>query len=90
MKTGIQLATQERTEMIEKHGRTVERDVEENPNGELLDGALAILNGDREQFPPHWNENICDKIMNKKEWVDKLAIAAAFIMAEIDRIQNTK
>lgn len=41
--TGIELIAQERQEQIEKHGHTIERDIVENSNGELIKGVIALL-----------------------------------------------
>ena len=45
MKTGIELIAEERQEQIEKHGRSIERDVKENDNYQLSNaaGLLALI-----------------------------------------------
>lgn len=89
MKTGIELIAQERKEQIEKHGRTVERDVKENPSGELVLGAMNLIHKNCywEDFPAVWDRQICEN-MAKKPRKERLIIAAALLVAEIDRLQN--
>lgn len=70
MKTGIELISEERREQIEKHGRTVERDVHENhgqyidhngieiDNPQLLFAASQLIDGDNGIFRQHWQEMI--------------------------------
>lgn len=43
MQTGIELITKERQEQIEKHGRTIESDVEYNDNYELTDAVSMLI-----------------------------------------------
>lgn len=43
MKSGIELIAKERQEQIEKHGRTIEHDVENNDNEQLAMGAEMLL-----------------------------------------------
>ena len=93
MKSGIELIAIERQEQIEKHGRTIIKDVAENsrPVGHLkmqplLIGAVkctGVVGG--LPWPDNWNEVVCDKI-DKKTRKEKLIIAGAFIAAEIDRL----
>lgn len=87
MKTGIELIAQERKEQIEKHGRTVEKDVRENPSGELALGAANLIhvNCHENDFPGVWDVMIC-RHMAQKSYKDRLIIAGAFIAAEIDRL----
>ena len=90
-RTGIELIAAERQEQIEKHGRTIARDVDENPNGRLVTGALALIRSESKGFwdemPMTWNPNICRK-MAKKSYKERLIIGGALIAAEIDRLQN--
>lgn len=94
MKTGIELIAQERQEQIEKHGRTVERDVIENDNQQLSIGAEMLLAVEHEEgidsnsYPDGWNHDICMKMIGKS-YRERLIIAGALIAAELDRI-NTK
>lgn len=87
MKTGIELIAIERQEQIEKHGRTIAKDVIENPNEELKYGAMAALEGYEFLFPIDWADDIC-RIIANKSYRKRLIIAGALIAAEIDRIQN--
>lgn len=84
--SGIGLIASERQEQFFKHSRYIDEDVEENPNGELIQGAISLLDGNNTKMPEKWDKNICDR-MTKKSYKEKLIIAGAFIAAEIDRIQ---
>lgn len=91
-KTGIQLISIERQEQIEKHGRTIERDVKENYNRQLSEGALMLLMVDHTEgiddhdYPDGWNKEICARMIYKP-YKERLIIAGALIAAELDRIQ---
>ena len=94
MKTGIELIAIERTEQIFKHGRTIEKDVKENPNGELSTGASIFCLPDfgcleeedlMDRLPDEWDRNLCEKIISKP-YKERLIIAGALIAAEIDRL----
>lgn len=43
MKTGIELIAEERREQIEKHGRTIERDILYNRTRQLSSGAAMLI-----------------------------------------------
>ena len=92
MKTGIELIAIERQEQIEKHGYTIERDVDsydfENNDGlyELPVMAIAAIEGNDGHAPAGWDLVLVQKICDK-EYKDRLIIAGALIAAEIDRIQ---
>lgn len=85
--TGLEMVVRERIEMIEKHGKTVDFDIRYNSNGELKQGAIACLSKQAD-FPTHWNQANCRHIRDNKIEIDRLAVAAAFCVAEIDRILN--
>ena len=98
MKTGIELITIERQEQIEKHGRTIEKDVLENTTEELSFGAALLCCPDPtamgfdpasgEGRPEKWDKPIWIKMMSKP-YKDRLVIAGALIAAELDRLRNT-
>ena len=84
--TGIEMIAKERQEQIEKHGRTIEKDVRENSDYQLSIGALKLLDP-TDQLPPNgWDINIYNK-MRHKPYKDRLIIAGALIAAEIDRLE---
>lgn len=93
METGIQLIAHERREQIEKHGRTIARDVVENYNEQLAIGAAMLLAAeweegiDPESYPDGWDKEICNKML-AKPYKERLIIAGALIAAEIDRLQQ--
>jgi len=82
---GVELIAQERKEQIEKHGRTVERDVIENAHYELSGGAVQLL-GLNGQKPQDWDAAIWERMVGKS-LKERLIIAGALIAAEIDRMQ---
>ncbi len=91
MKQGIGLIAKERAEQIEKHGRTVEKDVKQNGFNQLKSAAIMLLGGYPHQdedngTPFNWDEAIWDH-MEAKSYKERLIIAGALIAAEIDRIQ---
>lgn len=90
MKSGVELIAEERLEQILKHGRTTERDVEENCDYQLRIGAMRLI-GDRDDYPsPNgWNKALWAKMISKS-FKDRLIIAGALIAAEIDRIQEAE
>lgn len=93
MKTGIELIAEERREQIEKHGRTILKDVAYNstPTGpfKILPIKIAVANllgvVGGVPYPDHWDKEICIKMQSKSE-IGKLATAGALIAAEIDRL----
>lgn len=66
MKTGIELIAQERQEQIEKHGRTIEKDVEYN-HGKYTDHNGEQINNPQLTAAARWL--IHDDVM--KYWVDQ-------------------
>lgn len=87
MKTGIQLISEERDEQISKHGYSMSHDVNVNFDGELITAALGVISGSDRSFPPDW-DLVQVRYMCAKPYKERLAIAGAFIAAEIDRLQN--
>ena len=87
-KTGAELIAIERQEQIEKHGRTVERDLNENKFSQLIDGAIGLLCEPRpNDKPSHWDSTLWTKMKNKP-YKERLIIAGALIAAELDCIQT--
>jgi hypothetical protein len=86
MKTGIELIADERAEQIEKHGITIEEDVNKNRNYELPNGAIMSITGYIDKMPYGWNYKICQHIVGKP-YKERLIIAGALIAAEIDKLQ---
>jgi hypothetical protein len=98
-KTGIELIAQERQEQIEKHGRTIDRDIAENDKNQLSSGAsilalnypficLEVYDVEESHCPPDWDQELWCKMVNKP-YKERLIIAGALIAAEIDRLQNS-
>lgn len=95
MKTGIELITQERKEQIEKHGRSIQSDIDTNNFGQLAWAASWLTSrylkdrGVKYTAPTGWDLQAWQKI-HDKPYKERLIIAGALIAAEIDRIQNYK
>ena len=87
--TGAEFITKERDEQLEKHGISVAADYEANANGELLDAATAIIQRDPVVWPITWDSATYKKIRLKPR-EEQLAIAGAFLAAEIDRLQMSQ
>ena len=97
MKTAIELIEQERTEQIEKHGFSLEKDSIYYKNGELLQAALFCkeqafikLFGTKEEivkWPKGWGQYFEIKVRNKSV-IDQLTVCGAFYLAELDRTGN--
>lgn len=93
MKTGLELVSQERNEQLEKHGRTIQQDVVQNKEGQLIHAVANLIGFDDGlnvgyTYPDGWNMEYFDKIM-EKPIKERLIIAGALICAEIDRLNNT-
>lgn len=94
MSTGIELITKKRLEQIEKHGRTVERDVIENDSYQLMKAIHTMIfysdidkESDfyiNERIPAGWNKQVWMK-MCRKPYDERLAIGGALVAAELDR-----
>jgi hypothetical protein len=92
--TGIELVAKEREEQIKKHGYTVSKDVAHNstPTGPfkmlpfriMVGNLMGIIGG--VPYPENWSEEVISKLRSKTE-IEKLAVAGAFICAEIDRLK---
>lgn len=94
MKTGIELIAIERQEQIEKHGRTIESDINNNKAYQLTEAAAVLLTekvrSAKQRFslmPDDWDDEISLK-MCRKSRKERLIIAGALIAAELDKIQN--
>jgi uncharacterized protein with gpF-like domain len=83
--TGIQLIAKERKEQIEKHGYTIEKDVLRNTDGQLIQAAIyALTENPADYIYDHSWDEVIDHFDGKTSKVEKLAIAGAFIAAQID------
>ena len=102
MKTGIELITEERQEQIEKHNRTVEYDIKNNSQGQLVEGIMLLVSNvgfkrggiemPKDAFedlrPSDWGRELLWKMLGKPE-IEQLQIIGAFAAAEIDRLSQT-
>lgn len=92
LKTGVELINDERNEQIEKHGRTVKKDVLENDDYQLSRFAsvlcLPFTNSFNAKYdiPHNWDKELCVKMLNKT-YHERLIIAGALLAAEFDRIK---
>jgi hypothetical protein len=89
--TGLYAVIKERSEQLLKHGRSIAQDVQFNGDYQLTEAAqkLLIKKNNRCQAdmeaPKGWNEDVWNKMM-QKGYEERSVIAAALIVAEIDRI----
>lgn len=84
--TAIDAIIQERKEQLVKHKRSVIRDMQENPNGELIKGAAALLLRESNSMPSHWDPDGWLHLLNKPE-KERLVVAASLIVAQLDVIE---
>lgn len=93
MKTGVELIGKERDEQIDKHGRTIGKDLHDNKNFQLAIAASALCQPDvfeskaYDKCPDGWNINIWNK-MCSKGYFERVIISGALLAAEADRLQN--
>lgn len=88
-KSGVDRIAAERKEQQEKHGFSIEFDVDFNKKeilsiaakSILYEGIYARLNA----CPANWNKEKWDK-MSHKSYEERLVLAGAWIAAELDRI----
>jgi hypothetical protein len=88
---GASLIARERGEHFTKHNRTIERDTKENTSGQLIEGAIILLQtkykNDREVIAPTgWSQEIFDR-MARKSYEKRLVIAGSLIAAQIDLVR---
>jgi len=86
MENGIDLIKKEREEQIMKHKFSIAYDVDKNTDGQLVDGALALLALDFDCFPESWDKTMCEHMFGKT-YEERLVTAATLIVAEIDRVR---
>lgn len=85
MNKALESVIAEHSEIRGKHGRTLENDVQYNYSGELSMAASALINDDFNKFSYKWNNELCGKMLDKSTR-DRLVIAAALIVCEIERL----
>lgn len=88
--TGIELIAKERQEQIEKHNRSIESDVENNADCELAAVATALAYpyhyaDDSDNYPENWDKDLIKRMVSKP-YKERLIIAGALLVAEIDRL----
>lgn len=83
---GLELVARERKEHFKKHKRTVDQDIANNPNGELLMAAKGLMDDDNRGYFPHsWDPEQIQKMMAKDK-IGRLIVAGSLVIAEIDRL----
>lgn len=95
-KTGIEMIAQERAEQIEKHGYTVEKDVEKYGDKGLI-GVAGVITGSLVDpqmemmlmpvMTELWGIDAAYKIA-KKSPEEKLALVGALVAAQIDVLKK--
>ena len=76
----------ERKEQVEKHGFTAQHD-DLFDGAQLEDAARAVLNEDPDQWPKGMNSELFFRA-SEKPTRERLVVAAALLVAEIDRIDR--
>lgn len=92
---GVQLIAQERQKQIEKHGYTAEwmsNNSEYYDQNQLLYAAHTLLSEDVKGIvycvePLNWDKEDFEKLCEKPK-KDRIKIAAAFLAAELDRLEE--
>jgi uncharacterized protein YegP (UPF0339 family) len=87
---GILLPVRERHEQINKHGYDLVRDRKFYQNGELVDAAMFFLTGDPKLYPPKWDQKYKVSVLSRKTILQRIVIATALLMAEVDRRTKSK
>lgn len=82
--TGVEMITKEREEQIKKHGYTLKHDKMYDKE-ELLGAAISLIQQSETYWPGDWNTEFLDGFLAKGR-KEQLAIAAALVAAEIDRL----
>lgn len=87
---GAELILQEREEQVNKHGVTIEDDVNFNSDGQLTAAIIKLILSNpvpeigKLTPPKGWNKHIWRRLC-EKPYPARLIIAGAFIAAEYDR-----
>lgn len=76
----------ERLEQKVKHGRTIKYDYENNNNKELSIAAAGLILGEPNLFSEEWDFTICNHMLCKS-YEERLVIAGALIVAELERLK---
>ncbi len=86
---GIKLVTEERAKQMENYGPI--DDDEYHSRGELVEAALFMITKNSNHHPSSWSWwKWADKAHKKTDEIERLTIAAAFLVAEIDRLEALK
>ena len=86
----LELIQQERKEQIEKHGRTLDHDIKYNADKEMGKAASMLAVPEVPEFfitfpPKGWDKEVWKKMISKP-YKQRLIIAGALILAELDRL----
>jgi hypothetical protein len=85
---GLPLILSARSKQFTK-GFSSKRDLKANSQGELLQAAKFYITGDPQFYPQGWSEEQKKKF-DEQSHKERLAIAGAFIAAELNRIVRMK
>ena len=88
---GASKIAKERSEHFSKHNRTIESDAKENQSGQLIEGAMTLLQKkfkhNRQVIAPEgWDQEIFER-MASKPYEERLIIVGSLVAAEYDRVQ---
>jgi hypothetical protein len=94
---GADLIWNERQEHFHKHNRSIDDDIKNNINAELVYAAAVLLLapyvGDdfiHDFYPYKWDKKFLEHVLQNKNRTEQLSVAGALVAAEIDRIQFYK
>lgn len=85
--TGAKMIAEERSRQIDEW--SAEHD-DDHDRGELVDAAIALLRGAPPAFGPSWIGDLEWKLRQRKDRKRTLAVAGAFVAAEIDRLMRSE
>jgi hypothetical protein len=85
---GVALIHAERNEQLNKHGYDAAHD-DTLQQDQLVDAAVALITEDPERWPQDMDRAVFNTA-SEKDTVGRLAVAGAFIAAELDRLLRAR
>jgi hypothetical protein len=86
--TGVEQIKSEREKQEVINGRTPYMDQLVNPNGEIVDAAIYILDPEKGVKPEHWGDWLDEAA--QREHRERVKMAGALMAAEIDRLDRAQ
>lgn len=90
---GLSLISDERREQLQKHGRSIQFDMDANCMGQLAEAAGMLCYPEISELKCDdtplvgWDQALWEKMVGK-DYQQRLVIAGALIVAELDRLEN--